>query len=84
MKQPPMNRQDLQDMSTNILCGKRHYPLSKEEYEGILEYMERMRETIEVLSKKETVKKLNEALKRIEKGSICISNQFKIKFIQKD
>jgi len=30
--------------------------LSKQEYEDMLEYMERMRETIEVLSNKETAK----------------------------
>ncbi len=38
------------------------------EYEDMLEYMERLRETIEVLSSKETVKKLNSALGRIEAG----------------
>jgi len=31
--------------------------LSKQEYEDTLDYMERMRETIEVLSDEETVKK---------------------------
>lgn len=34
----------------------------------MIEYMERMRETIEVLSSKETVKKLKEALIRMESG----------------
>ena len=38
------------------------------EYEDMLEYMERLRETIDVLSNKETVKRLTEALSRIEAG----------------
>ena len=50
--------------------------LSKEEYEDMLDYMERMRETIEVLSDEETVKKISEALKRIEKGEYLTKEQF--------
>jgi len=42
--------------------------LSKEEYENMVEYMERMRETIDVLSDEESVKKLKDALSRIESG----------------
>ncbi len=42
--------------------------MPKEEYEDMIEYMERMRETIEVLSSNETVRKLKEALERIESG----------------
>ena len=38
------------------------------EYQDMVDYMERMRETIEVLSNKHTIKKLNDALKRIESG----------------
>ena len=49
--------------------------LSKKEYEDMLEYMERMRETIEVLSDKETVRKLNEALERIEKGEFLTKGE---------
>ena len=41
----------------------------------MLEYMERMRETIEVLSNKETIKKLNEALERIEKGEFLTKEE---------
>jgi PHD/YefM family antitoxin component YafN of YafNO toxin-antitoxin module len=42
--------------------------LPKKEYEDMIDYMERMRETIEVLSNKATVKKVKEALDRIESG----------------
>jgi len=40
----------------------------KEEYEDMLDYLERMRETISVLSNKETIKRLSIALSRIESG----------------
>jgi len=40
----------------------------KEEYEDMLDYLERMRETISVLSNKETIKRLSIALARIESG----------------
>jgi PHD/YefM family antitoxin component YafN of YafNO toxin-antitoxin module len=40
--------------------------ISKEEYEDMLEYMERMKETIDVLSNEEAVRKLRNALERIE------------------
>lgn len=49
--------------------------ISRKEYEDMLEYMERMKETIDVLSDKETVKKLNEALKRIEKGEFLTKEE---------
>ncbi len=49
--------------------------LSKKEYEDMLEYMERMRETIEVLSNKKTIRKLNEALERIEKGEFLTKEE---------
>ena len=42
--------------------------LSKDEYEDMVDYMERMRETVDVLSNKETVKKLNLALERMDSG----------------
>jgi PHD/YefM family antitoxin component YafN of YafNO toxin-antitoxin module len=49
--------------------------LSRKEYEDLLEYMERMRETIDVLSDKEAVRKLNEALKRIESGEFLTKEE---------
>jgi RNA polymerase-binding transcription factor DksA len=49
--------------------------LSKQEYEDMLDYMERMRETIDVLSDEKTMKKINEALKRIEKGKYLIKDE---------
>ncbi len=42
--------------------------LSKDKYEDMVDYMERMRETVDVLSNKETIKKLNMALERMESG----------------
>ena len=42
--------------------------LPAEEYEDMKEYMERMRETIEILSSKETVRKISKALKRVDSG----------------
>ncbi len=42
--------------------------IPKIEYDDMLEYMERLQETIDVLSNKETIKKLNNALNRIEAG----------------
>ena len=42
--------------------------LSKSEYEDMVDYMHRLQETIDVMSNKETVKKLNSALSRVEKG----------------
>lgn len=49
--------------------------LSKKEYEDMLQYMERMRETIEVLTNKETIRKLNEALERIGKGEFLTKEE---------
>ena len=46
-------------------------------YEDMLESMERMRETIEVLSNEETVRKLNDALERIERGEFLIKEEMK-------
>lgn len=51
--------------------------ISKKEYEDMLEYMERMRETIEVLSNKETVRKVNEALERIESGEFLTKKEMR-------
>ena len=42
--------------------------IPEEEYEDMVDYMERMRETIDVLSSKQTIKKLSDALKRVESG----------------
>jgi len=49
--------------------------LSKQEYEDMLDYMERMRETIEVLSDEKTVKKINDALQRMEKGEYLTKDE---------
>ena len=51
--------------------------MSKKEYEDMLDYMERMRETIEVLSNEETVRKLNEALERIERGEFLTKEEMR-------
>jgi len=51
--------------------------ISKKEYEDMLEDMERMRETIEVLSNEETVRKLNDALERIERGEFLTKEEMK-------
>ena len=40
--------------------------IPKQEYDDMFDYMERMRETIEVLSSQETIKKLSKAVERIE------------------
>tara|TARA_Y100000034_G_scaffold78595_1_gene94461 strand:+ start:214 stop:393 length:180 start_codon:yes stop_codon:yes gene_type:complete len=40
--------------------------LPKVEYEDMKDFMERMKETIDVLSSKDTVKKLEDALNRFE------------------
>ncbi|KYK30084.1 MAG: hypothetical protein AYK19_18775 [Theionarchaea archaeon DG-70-1] len=51
--------------------------ISKKEYEDMLEYMERMRETIEILSNEETVRKLNDALERIERGEFLTKEEMR-------
>jgi PHD/YefM family antitoxin component YafN of YafNO toxin-antitoxin module len=51
--------------------------ISKKEYEDLLEYMERMRETIEVLSNEVTVKKLNDALERVERGEFLTKKEMR-------
>jgi hypothetical protein len=51
--------------------------ISKKEYENLLEYMERMKETIEVLSNKKTVKNLNDALERIENSEFLTKKDMK-------
>ena len=51
--------------------------MSKKEYEDMLDYMERMRETIEVLSNEETVRKLNESLERIERGEFLTKEEMR-------
>lgn len=50
--------------------------LSKKD-EDMLEDMERMRETIEVLSNEETVRNLNDALERIERGEFLTKEEMK-------
>lgn len=51
--------------------------IPKKEYEDMLEYMERMKETIEVLSNEKTVRKLRDALKRIENGEFLTKEDMK-------
>jgi len=51
--------------------------IPKKEYEDMIEYMERMKETIEVLSNEETVKKLRAALERIENGEFLTKEDIK-------
>ena len=51
--------------------------ISKKEYEDMLEYMERMRETIEVLSNEKTVRKLNDALERVERGEFLTEEEMR-------
>ena len=48
--------------------------MPKKDYEDMVDYMKRMRETIEVLSNKESVKKLNSALNRVESGTFLIKD----------
>jgi len=42
--------------------------MSKSEYVDMIDYMERMKETLEVLSNEETIKKLTSAMSRINSG----------------
>ena len=51
--------------------------LGKEEYEDMKDLMERMRETIEVTSHKPTLKKLEAALRRMEKGDFLTEDQIR-------
>ena len=51
--------------------------ISKKEYEDMLGYMERMRETIEVLSNEKTVRKLNDALERLERGEFLTREEMR-------
>ena len=43
----------------------------------MLEDMERMKETIEVLSNEETMKKLNDALKRVGRGEFLTKEEMR-------
>lgn len=51
--------------------------ISREEYEDLLEYIERMRETIDVLSNEETIRKLRTALERIEHGNFLTKEEMR-------
>jgi len=42
--------------------------MSKVEYDDLLDYMSRLKETVEVLSNKELIKEIHAALKRIDSG----------------
>ena len=46
--------------------------IKKEKYEGMKESIERLRETVEVLSSKRTIKKLEMALMRVEAGKYLV------------
>jgi len=43
----------------------------------MLEYIERTRETIEVLSNEKTIKKLNDALERVERGEFLTEEEMR-------
>lgn len=49
--------------------------IEKDEYEDLRDLMDRMRETIDILSNQETVKKLNAALKRFSQGEFLTEEQ---------
>ncbi len=49
--------------------------IEKDEYEDMKDLMERMKETIDVLSNKENVKKLEAALARINSGEFLTEEQ---------
>jgi len=49
--------------------------LPKVEYEDMKEFMERMKETIDVLSSKDVVKKLESAIERFEKGEFLTEKE---------
>ena len=49
--------------------------MTKEEYSDLMDYMERMKESIEVLSNNELVKELNSAIKRIESGELLTEQE---------
>jgi uncharacterized coiled-coil DUF342 family protein len=51
--------------------------ISRKEYQDMLEYMERMRETTEVFSNEKTVRKLNDALERVERGEFLTKEEMK-------
>lgn len=51
--------------------------ISKKEYEDLLEYVGRMRETIEVLSNEKTVRNLHDALERVERGEFLAKEEMK-------
>jgi low affinity Fe/Cu permease len=49
--------------------------IEREKYEGMRKDMERMEETIEVLSSTDTVKKVQEALRRMSRGEFLSEEQ---------
>jgi PHD/YefM family antitoxin component YafN of YafNO toxin-antitoxin module len=55
--------------------------ISKKEYKDMLENMERMEETIEVLSNEKTMKKLNDALKRVGRGEFLTKEEMRFDYI---
>ena len=42
--------------------------MTKSEYEDLIDYMQRLQETLEIVSNEKTVKKQNSALNRISSG----------------
>lgn len=49
--------------------------IPKDEYDDMVDVMERMRETIDVLSNEETIKKLESALERIGSGEFLTKEE---------
>ena len=49
--------------------------LPKQEYADIMDCMERMKETIDILSDEESVKKIKQALERIESGEFLTKEE---------
>jgi len=50
--------------------------IPKKEYEDMIDHIERMKEPIEVLSDEESVRKLKDALERIENMKFFSEDQF--------
>ena len=49
--------------------------ISENEYKDMLDYMQRLQETVEVLSNSKTIIKLNNAISRIESGEFLTKEE---------
>ncbi|MFT4244395.1 MAG: hypothetical protein ACMXYB_02975 [Candidatus Woesearchaeota archaeon] len=49
--------------------------ISENEYNDMLDYMQRLQETVDVLSNSKTVSKLNNAISRIESGEFLTKEE---------